>query len=40
MGSKEKSPKKKALFKGFRELLSVIYMLASIVKILVDVLNH
>ena len=31
-----KDSKKKALLKGLRELLSVIYMLASIVKIIVE----
>ena len=39
MGKGEKSSKKKALFKGLRDLLSVLYMLANIVKIIIE-LSH
>jgi hypothetical protein len=36
----DKNSKKKAPFKGLKEMLSVIYMLASIVRIVIELLSH
>jgi hypothetical protein len=40
MGIEPKDSKKKALFKGLRDVLSVIYMSANIVKIILELLSH
>ncbi|WP_278247054.1 hypothetical protein [Butyrivibrio proteoclasticus] len=40
MGNENKNSKKKALFKGLKDILSVIYMLASIVRIVFELLSH